>query len=357
MKLKNLFLLTLIILLIVGCTKVENNNASEKEFIKIGVILPLSGSLTFMGNGARNSVNLALEQLENTKYEYKVIFEDDRMEPQLTSTATNKLINIDNVDAIVSFSSGSGNVVSPVTNLNKIIHIGIGSDVTIAKGNYNFIHWTQPNEENRVFVQELIEKDIKKIAIFEINQQGTTAIVADLKPKLEEANIEIVSDQKFNFGEKDFKTLISKAKKSKPDIYLLLALSPELEILTKQIKEQGIDKPLTAIEAFEFSEEPELFEGMWYVQAADPSAEYVDSYKAKFENNPVVGSPNTYDAINLIVKAFEKAETKEEAVNELSEIQGFKGALGTLNIGETGVINSTAIIRTIKNGEFVTISN
>lgn len=280
----------------------------------------------------------------------------------MTASAVNKLIGVNKVDVIVSFGSGPGNVVAPIAEQNKVVHFGIASDPNVAKGEYNFIHWTPPSEENKVFVEELQDRGIKKLGVFESNQQGAAAAVADLKEKLKGTDIEVVTNQVFNPGEKDFRSIISKAKNSGAEIYLLMAFSPELEVLAKQIKEAGINTPLTSIEAFELSEEVDLFEGEWYVSAASPTEDFTSKFEVKTDKNLTLGAPNAYDIFNLVVTAVEvfRGSIKpnpNQIANELTMIKDFNGVLGNLIVNEDGIVISKAAIRMIKNGKPVDIDN
>ena len=140
------------------------------------------------------------------------------------------------------------------------------------------------------------------------------------------------------------------------------ATTPELEILTKQIREAGIKTPVTTMEAFEFSDQLSLFEGMWYVNGADPTQWFIDLYTNKYGQGPKFGAANAYDVLNLIVKATELAgdgktkPTRTEIRNALANIPEFDGALGThLTIDANGVVDSKAVVRIIKDGKPVTI--
>ncbi|MEX1014546.1 MAG: ABC transporter substrate-binding protein, partial [Candidatus Paceibacterota bacterium] len=295
-----------------------------------------------------------------TRYSYEVIFEDDQLRPSETATAANKLVNIDNVDVLISTTSGSGNVISPIANENQVLHIGIASDANIANGFYNFIHWTPPSEENKVFIEELKRRDITKLGIFEVNQQGVAAVTNDLEEKLEGTGIEVVTKQAFNFGETDFRSIISKARDGGAEIYLLLAFSPEVEILARQIKEIGIETPLTSIESFEFTEQKDLFEGEWYVNGADPSDSFANEFELRAGTSPTPGAANGYDAFNLIVSASENIRqstkpTSDQIIEELLKINNFSGALGDLYINEDGIVISEAVVRMIQDGKPVTI--
>jgi branched-chain amino acid transport system substrate-binding protein len=244
-----------------------------------------------------------------------------------------------------------------------VIHFGIASDPNVAKGEFNFIHWTPPSAENEALVRELQKRNIKRIGIFEVKQQGIAAIMEDLRNKIKGTDIQIVSDQAFSAGEKDFRSLILNMKKDNPEIILFETFSPELEILAKQIKEAGIKTPLTATEAFEYTDQINLFEGEWYVQAADATENFASAYKAKFGSEYKLGAPNVYDSFNLIVAAYEKigknSASKPDTtsiVNALTHIKDFNGALENLSIDSDGVVWSKAVARMIKDGKPVTIT-
>jgi branched-chain amino acid transport system substrate-binding protein len=340
----------------------KNSKESLVKPIKIGVVAPMTGDLAFMGEGIRDAILLAKENMGSTKNSYEVIFEDDQLDPKMTASAVNKLISVDNADAIVSFSSVTGNVVTPIAEQDKVVHFGIASDLNVAKGKYNFIHWTPPSEENKVFIEELQRRGIKKLGVFESNAQGAAAVMADLRERLKGTDIEIVTNQVFNFGEKDFRSIIAKAKNSEADIYLLMAFSPELEVLAKQIKEAGIKTPLTSIESFELSEQVALFEGEWYINAADPTGDFTDKFMAKTGKNPTLGAANAYDIFNLIVAASEKnvgstKPTPDQIASELKKIENFSGALGNLSVDEDGLVVSKAAVRMIQDGKPVSVSN
>ncbi len=355
-------IIVVIAVVITGYFVSQNSSKVSTEQIKIGVVAPMSGNLAFLGEGIRDAMLLAQQDLGNTQYTYELIFEDDQLDSKITASAVNKLLGVNKVDAIVSFGSGPGNVVAPIAEQNNVVHLGIASDPNVAKGEFNFIHWTPPAEENKVFVEELQRRGIKKLGVFESNQQGAAAVMADLKEKLKETDIEIVTDQVFNVGEKDFRSIISKAKNSGAEIYLLMAFSPEVEVLGKQIKEAGINTPLTSIEAFELSEQVDLFEGEWYVNAASPTGDFTTKFEAKTNENPTLGAANAYDIFNLIVAATEafKGSTKptpNQIANELTTIKDFNGVLGNLSVDEDGIVISKAAIRMIKDGKPVDIDN
>ncbi len=331
----------------------ENNN-----IIKIGVIAPLSGNMASLGEGVRNGVLLAYDSIKNTHYKYELIFEDDQLDPKKTASAINKLINIDKVDAVISFTSGSGNVIAPIAETNKIIHFGIANDANIAKGEYNFIHWTPPAEKAKLFVEELKKREIKKISSITLNQQGALATHSAANEYLKKTDIEIVGDELIMKGDTDFKTVILKAQKGNPDIISIKAFSPELELVIKQIKDLGITTPLTSIEAFSWAKNKELLEGSWYVDAGDPSLQFKQLYENTYKTTITQGAPNSYDIIKLLVYAIENVKTNnrptaDEIIKNLHIIKDFSGAMGSLTIDTDGIVVSKADVYEIRDGKQV----
>lgn len=351
------------IIVIAGIWYGVGRKPAEEEVIKIGAILPLTGGMAQNGESLRNAILLAKSQLSNkTKYTYEVIFEDDELNPVKASNAINKLINIDKVDAVISTGSGSGNVISPLTQQNKIIHFGITSDRNVAKGEFNFIHWTPPESQAKKFAEEIKIRGIKKLAFIGVQHEGTRAKWEKTKKELEAIGTEIVAEEWILFGTRGFGTPILKIKQSQPEIIMVQLLSPELEIFAKQIKELNITTPLTAIESFEYTKQPELFEGYWYIQSAGPLDKFTTEYLTKYNNTPKLGAPYAYDSFNLIVEGFEKAAKKFKnkpipgsVVEELLKIKDFSGAAGNLTIREDGIIWSDAVVKMIKDGKPVII--
>ncbi|MDD4990020.1 MAG: ABC transporter substrate-binding protein [Candidatus Pacebacteria bacterium] len=369
-KQKKIFLAILILAVIaVGAWygiwgKGKSSQVSHRAVVKIGVILPLTGNTAFMGESCRKAMVMAQEQLGNTKYDYQLIFEDDGMDKIKTASAFSKLANIDKVDAVVSWSSGSGNVVSPMAEQNKIIHFGIASDANVAKGDYNFTHLTPPESEAVKMVQELVKRQISKIALVGLNQEGVVATFNFLRSKMAGAGIEIVFDALLSGEQMDFKTEIQKIKNAKPQIVVLEFFSPQIEIFASQAKELGLDIPLTAIEAFEFSERPELFNGLWYVQVADPTNDFVKLYQEKYNDEPKLGAANGFDVFNLLMKGFEIVgqnqkvkPVNEEVIKALEQIKDFPGAVGLISVlPESGIVWSEAEVRMIKDGKPITVN-
>lgn len=354
MKQNNIIIAIIGLLIILGVIWSLNDKTEKKETFKIGFSIPLTGNMAFAGESIKIAAQIAKEDFGQTKFNYELIFEDDGFVAEKTASVANKLINVDKVKAIVSFGGTGGNIVGPIAENSKIIHFGVTTDLNVAKGDYNFIHFTLPAEQTKAFISELQKRKIKKIAYLTLNSPGYLATEEDVKNNLASTNIKIVSEQKINIGEKDFRAYISKARLTDPDILVLGAQSPELDILTQQIKEAGVKIPITSINSFEVSKNSSLYEGQWYIGSAAPNQDFVDKFTQKAGYSPTFGAANIYDIVSLIIAGAEKnnkSPTQTQLLEQIKEIKDFPGALGILNFNPDGSVISQAAVKIIKDGK------
>ncbi|MEI7683318.1 MAG: penicillin-binding protein activator [Candidatus Saccharibacteria bacterium] len=343
----------------------QNNiqTSAGKPVVKLGVILPLSGDLAFIGESIQHGAELANGEVKDTKYTYQLVFEDDELNPTKSVTALNKLVDFDKVSGVMSFSGTVGQALAPIAEKTKVPHFAISSDPKAAVGAYNYINFVSPESEAETMVKALTRKGIKTVAtLSQSGNAGGESLVAAVEKGLKAKSI-ANTKQEFTAGDTDFRTVIQKLRNTNPDIYFIMAVSPEIELITKQLREAGIDTPITSIEGFSQSTQLELYEGQWFVDPADPTGDYLKKMKAKYnEDNPSPYGANIYDSIKLLVQATEaagngrKVPTNTEINSKLINITKVKydGAAGLgVYFNNDGVLVDKAGIKEIRKGKIV----
>ena len=354
-------LVLVVIIVAVSGKSGSKSKVTSNEPIKIGLSLPLTGDLSFIGEADKNAAQLALADINsnpNNKHTYQLLFEDDAFDAQKAASAANKLINVDKVNALVSVGSTAGNSISPIAEAAKIPHFGTASDANVAKGEYNLTDWTQPKEEVTKLIQELTRRKITKVAMIEQNQQGVAAIDNDFKNRAPAAGIQVVGAEQFNQGTKDFRTSISKLQKLNPDIYFIGAFDPEIGLIAKQIHDLGIKTPLVSVESFGLSSDAKPFEGQWYVDAASATSAFSDLYQKTYGKPAGPAAANVYDELHLLVNGFESAQgevTSDKVVTYLNKASGYSGAMGLLTPSDDGIFRSEASVKMIRDGKPVLV--
>ena len=365
----------LISLIIIACIGVigwnayqsnEKKNVEEPE-IKIGVILPLTGASSHMGQAAKAAAELAFEDAmkKGTKHKYKLILEDDGMDTIKTMTRAQRLIFQEDVNALVSFAAGPGKTVKSLAQDNKIIHFGWTTDPTIAEGEYNFIHSTQPDVTADKFVDVFMEKGLNNISFITLNHNGVAPIVSEIVKRLKDKNINIVAQHTFDMGTRDFRILLLKAAQEKPDIYFFCSFAAEMETIRRQMLEAEIKTPMTSVECMDLLKDNSLYEGSWYVgDASEKNPEILRRITQEKKATPTHGTSFLYDIVNLLVWAYENTPVKPgqtvpsnaDVIQTIhNKIAEYPSIFGTVSVSKDGIIHTDALVKTIQNGKIVPV--
>ena len=327
-----------------------------KPVVKVGVIYPMTGNIASIGIAGQIGIDMARKKIEemNPKYQYEFILEDNQFDNAKTAVILNKLLHVDKVDAVIDSGAGVGNVTSPVLEKEKIIHFNWSSDPNVAKGKYNFINWTQPPAQAKKMVEIIEGKNYKNVWIVTANHSGPIAVTEGLEAELNKRNI-TNKVKKINMGTRDMRIDIEKIQQDKADLIVLVLFDPDLTVFLKQFREREGKADLTAIEVFSFLEDYSLVEGSWYIDAAEGNNEVTDEVRRITNSNVVLGASNSYDIVMMLFDAFEKAETKDQAVDELLKVKEYDGLTGKLVQDEEGIFQSEAVVKKIVNGKQVLV--
>ena len=338
---------------IAGCDREQSN----KPVVKIGVSLPLSGGMGNIGGILKGVVEIAEQDLQdkNLKYNYKFVIEDNFFEIKRAAVVNQKFFSVDKVDAVIDIAAKFGLITGPMAEKNKVIHISANaSNPAVANGKYNFVHWTQPKYEVEKLVEKIIAEKLNNIVIITAIDQAGLEVSQNLQDLLSKHKIKF-TEFRTNDQERDFNLLLKKAAMTKPGLYVIMEFPPILDIILKRLKETKNTVPVTSVEAFNLLGDKSVIEGYWFVDAAELKPEYIDKFTSHNKSDNIYSIGNMYDAIMLIVTAFERSESKETAVDELLKIKEYDGVVGKVYQDENGIFNSNAVLKKIINGKPVVV--
>jgi ABC-type branched-subunit amino acid transport system substrate-binding protein len=327
----------------------------KNKVVKIGVIIPVDGPGKLLGTSFLKAVQLAKEDADNknTKNYYQLVIENSGTSPLETEAAIQKLINKEHVQGIVGGISASGRIVKPYVTAAKIPHLCVCSIKTIGDGEYNFTNIPTAEDEALQWVKEATRRNIKTIAIINQKYPSIEGHVHALQDEAKKAGLQVLFDEEFEAGTKDFTRLINESRKMAPDVYFISGFPPTLDSLGVQLKRVGINN-LASIVAFSVSDDPKLFEGNWYTDS------YVnDAFKKRFEKKypeerfATHMMPYAYDSYKMMVDAFESGDDPAKYLQKLTEYSGTAGSI-TRKPGN-GNFRSTPVVWTIQDGKPVLV--
>jgi len=353
----------------------QTEPGGEKQIIKIGVLIPLSGARAEGGNYDKNGLELAVSEINQDlvkKYPVELIYEDTQYDPKIGVTAMNKLKDFDQVKYVIGAHGSSVTLaVAPIAEENKIILITPASQSTDITGAGDYIFRTQINIalEAPVLADFIYKKVLAEpVHLMLLNTEYGKSFETNFIPYYKKIGGQIGLTEWYGKDDADFRTSLTKIKNQNP-LYILIAGVPkQAALIMKQAKEMGLTVQFFATAPIEAGElidiGKEAVEGIIFTSPYDETSEdsvmkvYRDQYFAKYNEHNEMYSAAFYDTLNILSACFEKVGIDVEKVKQcLYDTQDYQGASGILSFDANGDITKPFIFKTVKDGQFVKYEN
>ena len=345
--------------------------------VKLGHILPTSGPLAAYAGGFQAGVEAAVIEANDQGgidgCTVELIEEDSATDAAASAAAARKLIEVDQVHAIVGvYASSSTLAAAPIVEDGKTIMISPAStspDVTNAG---DFIFRTAPSDALQgVAMADLAWSQGHKTAavIFVNNQYGQG--LADVFQESFIANggtITIAIPYELEMA--TYRTELSQIQATNPDIIIDVSYADDGQIIFREAAELGITAQWLGGDGiaddaiFGAPGIAEATEGMIGTRPASPEspgkAAFLDLLAANgFEEG--IYSAEAYDAAKLALLAIDEAgaDATKEAIRDalISVANGYVGASGDKTFDNNGDVGGTYSIWRIVSGAFVDIGS
>jgi branched-chain amino acid transport system substrate-binding protein len=372
MRKKKIKCFTIILGLVIIISWILILRTRNRQNILIGAILPLTGSSAQYGQWSRNGAELAVEKINKNGgirgRKIEILYEDSRSDAKEGVSALNSLYAIHKVQTLISESSGVVLAIAPVAEERKIVQLNVGAvnpQIRIA-GDFTFSNINDSNVEAYQMAEYAYNKlNIRKLAILYATTSYGKGNRDAIKAKYLAIGGTIVADESFEENNGDYRSQLTKIKKSTPEAIYLVAVTKDAGIILRQAKELGLKAQFLSAT---FIEGKDLLDiagnaanGVIYTSTLlDDSStdvqEYISSYKNKYGQNPEIYSATAYDGIKIIALAIEKAGLDSSKIKEfLYSLKNYPGISGLTTFDRDGAVEKAVLFKTIKNGEFVNI--
>lgn len=364
------------ILIIVGLVIIISGFAfwqkanTPKENIKIGAILPFTGSAGFYGEYYRQTLDLASDEINNTGgingKKIEIVYEDNQGDTDKTVTAYQKLSIDKSIQIYLTTLSGATLAIAPLAEKDHHILFNLNSAAPAISqaGDFVFRNNIYPKLEVEKMITFLSDRGYKKISILMFNNDAGAGYLDLLKSSLGN-NLSIADEELYNKGATDFKTELTKIKHSNSDAVLVFAYANELGLIINQSKTLLVNQPMFSFYTAEDQKVLEIAsknaDGVIYTHTFDERSSLVSGLKNKLQvrHEKVSGglfySATAYDTFNILVNSLKQcANEKAECVRDaLYKTKDYSGVAGDTSINKDGDTEKSIIIKTIKNGQFV----
>lgn len=328
---------TLVAMMVVaGCSSKSDQQASSTavKVVKIGVIAPLTGPASRVGEEFKNSITMAFDEINNKVGDYKIEFKwiDSESDAEKAARAYEQAIVQDKITIGFmdwhAWVSASCMEVAAKYKMPHFFSFG-ASDLINQKYKadpekyYYWLGkaWPTPSLLSTGYVQtinESITKGLwtpknKKVAIYGVDNEWGRNFGTSIAQQFKDAGWEVVSNEWIGIGETEFYPLLSKLKAM--DVSLVAGTMSDpagVSSFIKQSKEVGL-KSFVVSDGLGWV-------GEWYKLTGD-SSDYVldqipqyttpaakkfrDDYKAKYGYEPGASSAGMcYDWAKFLIKVM-----------------------------------------------------
>lgn len=362
----------LLLILLLGWTFPTSSMAAGKE-VKIGLSAPLTGDWAEYGADFKRSVSMVVDRANKQGgiggKQIVVVISDSRGDPKESVLIAEKFVADPEIVAqIGDFSSSSTMAAAPVYEQAKMVQISptCSHQDWTKKGEFMFrVVATQGYEgpyNARWAVNDLGKK---KIATIYINNDWGVDANKYFVQEAKKLGAQILAEEPFVPGEKDFNAIISKLKRLNPELVYLPTFYADAAAVLNQA-ERARFTPVVLGNSSLFSQKTielggKAVEGIIIPAnyfSADPrpaAQEFTREYQAAYGKEPNQFAALAYDAAGVLVAAMKAVGTDSRAKirDGLVALKGYEGATGPISYAE-GRDPAKQLVRiTIKDGKWV----
>ena len=347
--------------------------SADQQIVKIGLSAPLTGDWAEYGNDFKRSVTMVMDRVNRMGGVHgrriELVILDSRGDPKESVLIAEKLVSDPDVIAeIGDFSSSSCMAAAPIYEKANMTQLSpTSSHMGFTQKGKNMFRVVATQGYEGPYNARWAVKDLgkKKLATIYINNDWGVDANKYFSQEARQLGAEMVAEEAFVPGEKDFTAILTKVKRLKPDLIYLPTFYADAAAILNQAKRMRF-QPVVMANSSLFSQKTielggKAVEGIIIPAnyfGADPrpaAKEFTREYQAHYGAVPNQFAALAYDAANLMIAALHKAgvEDRSKVRYALESLQGFQGATGSISYAKSHDPEKELVRITIKNGEWV----
>lgn len=339
---------------------------------RIGVVLPYSGSLAAFGEEGKQGIELAVAEFASqpdADLTVSVIYEDSKGDPADSVRAFRKLVDVDNVDAVIGEVVSSNTLaIAPIADelrVPLVVPASTNEDITRGREFVVRVCFLDPQQGRAMADYALQQLGIKHVALlFDKGSDYSAGLASAFRDAFAAAGGQVVGESTFQPQDQDFRAQLVQIRNWQPEAVFLPANYPQAAQAIRQARQVGLECQFLGGDAWS---SPELFQiggdavNGCYITAhfapdnvSGPVRDFVSSFRERYGTEPSNMAALSYDAARLVLRAatMRTAETAEALRDALRSTRDFPGATGEFSIGRDGNPMKEIVILETAEGRF-----
>jgi len=371
-----------------GLAAVALAASAQENVITFGTALSLTGKMSPEGSRVKEGYDLYVKQINakggikvgDKTYKVAIKYYDDQSDANGSAKLYEKLINEDGVKLLLGpYSSGVTFAVSAVTEKYQLpmVIAHAASPAVFDRGfKYIFATLTAIDQytSNMIKMAAAANPRAQRIALISENSLAPKSFGEGAAQQAKAAGLEVVYNEIYPSGTKDFSAMLAAMKSKNPDLLLMAGYTADTTVVARQIAEGGIKLKMFGVllgptlpgfvEALGPKAEGILEPIQWASNMAWKDeifgwtpAQYAELFKKEYGREPDYHPPQSTAALEVYQRALEKAGTLDpKAVRDAIAQTNIMTAYGPIRFNEKGqnIAKGMAVVQ-VQNGKSVVV--
>lgn len=370
-NLKIVFAIATFVFAFAGCK--SSNKTKRSDPVKIGAILPLTGTAAQYGVYFKQGSELALldaikENLINPEH-VQLLIEDGKADAATSLSAFKKLVEIDKISSCLVDLSNVILAIKPVANQDSIVSINSSSFSSEIEDGNDFMFSVLPNAKQYgsyigSFCYDTLK--FKNAGVLFRNDQMGISFNENFKASFSALGGNITFEESHAVSATDYKVIIQKIRNKKVDMILVASYGPEIASFAKQCKESNYQVQIITYQGFfiksALEAAGEAANGIICIASAfDPSSTDSNVIKLKEKLRERYNTDDLnyylaahYDGTKILLEAIANGnKTGSEIRSYIIKTKTFNGLTGTITFDKNGLASIPLTSYIIQNSQFV----
>ena len=320
--------------------------AAQGNPIKIGAILPLTGSGASYGVWMKGGAEMAAEEINAAGgiagRKLVVIYEDHAADASKAVNAMRRLVEVEKVPFSLTSYSAPTLAVQPIAVQNKVVLMnGGGQSDNLANKDYLYNNIPVVSNEVGVIAEWLAkDKKLRSAVMIVANDEAGRNSAKTFREKYSAAGGKVLAEEQVALDASDFRAQLAKLKARGGDLLYVSSYGRNVSIIADQARELGIAIPMAGTSWILVPEtmKSKGAEGILTTKLPfDANSAFARKFKEKYKTDAGFFAVQYYNATRIFATAAEAAMKKsggalsgEGVKNAIESVRAFDTLSGRL---------------------------
>ena len=360
--LKRLSVLFLLIALVIAAPA-----GAQQPPIKIGAILPLTGSGASYGVWMKGGAEMAAEEINAAGgiggRKLEVIYEDHAADASKAVNGMRRLVEVEKVPFTLTSYSAPTLAIQPIGAQNKVVMMnGGGQSDNLANKEYLYNNIPVVSNEVGVLADWLTkEKKFKAAVMIVANDEAGRNSAKSFREKFTADGGRVLAEEQVALDGNDFRAQLAKLKAAGGDLLFISSYGRNVAIIADQARELGITIPMAATSWVQIPEvlKAKGAEGLLTTRLPfNPDSPFARKFKERYKTDAGFFAVQYYSGTKIFAKAAEEAMKKtggkldgEGVKNAIESLKAFDTISGKLVFQANHAAVMDIEVGVLKNGK------